>query len=89
MAGLQDSIPDNVDSFNVWETLSSEEVESPREEIVLNLDQVKYKRKEIKKHFLDFQDSFWNTWSAAIMYEIYSRRGIRKQSYQLFQMEKV
>ena len=49
LAGVKD-IPSNLDSFDLWKSLSSH-VKSPREEIILNLD----------------QDSFWNTWSAAIM----------------------
>ena len=39
LAGLENSIPKTVDSFNLWESLSHD-VKSPREEIVLNLDQV-------------------------------------------------
>ena len=54
LAGQADSIPDNVDSYDLWPVLAKA-VKSlkkgPRQEIVLNID----------------QDNRANTWSAAIM----------------------
>lgn len=50
VAGLETQIPLDVDSFNMWPSLSWAK-NSPRTEIVLNLD----------------QDNHWNTWSAAII----------------------
>ena len=54
LAGLSDSIPDNVDSIDMWPVLSTAVKtlkKGPRQEIVLNID----------------QDNRANTWSAAIM----------------------
>ena len=49
LAGLSDQIPPDADSFDMWRTLSSNR-KSPRDEIVLNMD----------------QDNFRGLWSAAI-----------------------
>ena len=50
VAGLGSLVPPNTDSLNMWPTVSWGR-ESPRQEIVLNID----------------QDTYWNTWSAAII----------------------
>ena len=49
LAGLD--VPDNVDSYNMWPSLSSAGTVSPRTEIILNID----------------MDNTHNTWSAAMM----------------------
>jgi len=67
VAGLENSIPSNLDSFNMWPSISKNNTESPRNEIVLNLD----------------QDTFWNTWSAAII--VGRHKFIWGQSYLLKQ----
>ena len=38
IAGLKHKIPDNVDSFSMWKTISKNK-KSPQHEIILNLDQ--------------------------------------------------
>ena len=50
LAGAESSVPNTTDSFNVWSSIASVKVKSPRKEIILNID-------EDKKH---------GTWSAAI-----------------------
>ena len=50
VAGLGSLVPPNTDSLNMWPTVSWGR-ESPRQEIVLNID----------------QDTYWNTWSAALI----------------------
>jgi len=66
VANLDHKIPAGLDSFNMWPSISRRK-DSPRKEIILNLD----------------QDTFWNTWSAAIMVGKY--KFIWGQSYLLKQ----
>ena len=42
LAGQEENIPDDVDSFNMWDSISSG-AKSPRTEIILNLDQDNYR----------------------------------------------
>ena len=42
LAGISDQIPTDVDSFNMWPTISKAN-RSPRKEIILNLDQDNYR----------------------------------------------
>ena len=52
LAGLSHRVPDNVDSYDLWPSLTSGARKSgEREEIILNID----------------QDNRHNTWSAALM----------------------
>ena len=51
VAGLKNSIPTGLDSFNMWPSIIDENKESPRQEIILNLD----------------MDPLYNVWSAALM----------------------
>ena len=50
LSGLESSVPNTTDSFNMWGSISSVKAKSPRKEIILNID-------EDKKH---------GTWSAAM-----------------------
>ena len=67
VAGLGSLLPAGTDSLNMWPSLSWGR-ESPRDEIVLNLDQVNFGQlPRLSLTHPHVQDTWWGTWSAAII----------------------